>query len=238
MKVSEVMTRDLVAVDGQVSITYGMKIMLEHGIRRLIVGDIDGIVTIRDLVYGWLQGAKLVEEVMTSDLLMVSKDIDLRQASKIMTGKGVGSLLVTEGERVIGIVTERDLIRNIKVDESVKVGDVMKVDPVVASLETSILEIAKAMRENWERHAIVVENNLPAGVISIRDVANAILTERYNHKSQEIMKSPVFRVTPDSTLETARTIMAKENLGLIPVVDARALLGSVEERDILTIISI
>ncbi|MCH1770140.1 MULTISPECIES: cyclic nucleotide-binding/CBS domain-containing protein [Metallosphaera] len=238
MKISDVMTGKLVRVDPRSSLKEALTLMLERNIRRLIVGNAQGIVTIRDLVYGWDNGNKVVEEVMNRDLLMISPEADAKQASKIMTKKGVGSLLVARDEEVVGIVTERDLLRVLTVSEGVNVGDVMKVDPLISAPETTVLEIIKAMKDNWERHAIVVEDNLPSGIVSIRDVGRAILEGKVNSPVSGIMKRPVFRTTPDSSLEIARKIMVQENVGFLPVVDSRALLGSVEEREILAVISI
>lgn len=238
MKVREVMTRDLVRVEPGTPLRDAIALMLERRIRRLVVGKSQGIVTIRDLVYGWIEGARAVEDVMSGDLLMISPEADTKQACKIVTGKGVGSLLVIENEDVVGIVTERDLLRSQTVNEEVKVGDVMKVDPLISAPETKVLEVIKAMKENWERHAVVVEESLPAGVVSIRDVSRAILEGRTGSPVSDIMKRPVFRTTPDSSLEIARKIMVQENVGFLPVVDSRTLLGSVEEREILAVIAI
>lgn len=181
---------------------------------------------------------KRVKDVMTTDLLMVSPDLEVRQATKIMTGKGVGSLLVYENDKVVGIVTERDLLRSCRIEGEARVGDVMKVDPVISSPNASVMEIANVMKENWERHAIVVEESLPAGVISIRDVAESIVQGKAKSRASEIMRRPVYKVTPDSLLETARTLMSTENIGYLPVVDSRTVLGSVEEREILAVVSI
>ncbi|QKQ99159.1 CBS domain-containing protein [Metallosphaera tengchongensis] len=237
MKVKEVMVKDLVRVEANSTLRNALKIMLERGIRRLVVEE-QGLVTIRDLVYGWYDKKSYVRDVMAVDLLAVSEDLDLKQATKIMTSKGVGSLLVVSGDKTVGIVTERDLIRNCKVEEDIRVGDVMKIDPLLVSPEVEVKEVGLAMKENWERHAVVVENSLASGVISIRDVGRAILNDKMDLKASSVMSSPVFKVTPDSSLETARSLMSSRNIGFLPVVDPRTLLGSLDEREILAVFSI
>lgn len=52
------------------------------------------------------------------------------------------------------------------------------------------------------------------------------------------MSINVYKVTPDSSLETARLLMAQKNIGFLPVVDAISLLGSISEREILAVLSI
>lgn len=82
MKISDVMTRNLVRVDPRSSVKEALTLMLERNIRRLIVGDAQGIVTMRDLVYGWDNGNKQVEEVMNRDLLMISLRLTRNRPAK------------------------------------------------------------------------------------------------------------------------------------------------------------
>ncbi|WP_054836525.1 CBS domain-containing protein [Metallosphaera hakonensis] len=58
MKIRDVMTKELIKSNPDSELEDAMKIMITKGIRRLVVGDLLGIVTVRDLVYGWLEGKK------------------------------------------------------------------------------------------------------------------------------------------------------------------------------------
>ena len=239
MLVKDVMSTNVIKVSKDTTIEKALEIMLENNIRRLIIGN-DGIVTIRDLIYSWKDLTTPVEKVMSTDLIFISPTSPLKEACRVMTSEGVGSLLVGDGSTVIGIVTERDLIRHCKADPNVKVGDIMNVDPIVASPDSELAEIVEFMKSYWKRHAVIVDGKRPIGVISAKDIGRALLAKKTlsGVKASDYMTISVYKVTPDSNAETARLLMAERNIGFLPVVDPVSLLGSLSERELLAVMSI
>ncbi len=239
MKVKDVMTTNVISVLPQTKSRDALQQMVFNNVRRLVVGN-DSIVTIRDLVYNWDKLDQEVEKLSSRDLVFISPDADLKEACRVVTAKGIGSLLVGDGVKIQGIITERDLIRYCKVQVNGNVGDIMNVDPIIASPDATLDEIVSVMKEKYKRHATVVEESLPVGVISVRDVARPLASGRdiRKIKAREIMTMEVYKVTPDSSIETARYLMAEKNIGYLPVVDAKSLLGDVSEREILAVLSI
>ncbi|BFI76586.1 CBS domain-containing protein [Sulfurisphaera ohwakuensis] len=239
MLVKDIMTKDVIYVTKGTSIFKALEIMINNNIRRLLV-EKDGIITIRDIVYNWRKIDGTVEEIMNKDIVFITPTSDIKEACRIMTSEGIGSLVVGDGVRIVGIVTERDLIRHCKVKGDVKVGDVMNVDPLVATKETKLSDIVDFMKSYWQRHAVIVDEKRPIGVISAKDIGRALLAKRdlTSVKAEGYMTLNVYKVTPDSSLETARLLMAEKNIGFLPVVDALSLLGSVGEREILAVLSI
>ena len=239
MLVKDVISTNVIKVKSGTKVREALQIMLENNIRRLLVEE-KGIITIRDLVYNWKDLEKPVDDLMNKDLIFISPLSDLKEACRIVTSEGVGSLLVGNGATIVGIITERDLIRYCKVQDNVKVADVMNVDPIVAIPDSELAEIVDLMKSYWKRHAVIVDGKKPIGVISAKDIGRALLARGTlkNIKARDFMTINVYKVTPDSLLETARLLMAEKNIGFLPVVDPLTLLGSVSERELLAVMSI
>ena len=112
-------------------------------------------------------------ELMTREVLSVAPEDTLGQAAEAMVERGVGSAVVSDYGRLIGILTERDLLRAVagRVHSSeARVREWMTVDPVTASVSTGLEEAARTMLEQGFRHLPVVEDDRPVGIVSIRDV--------------------------------------------------------------------
>jgi len=121
-----------------------------------------------DSVFDLIQG-KAVRLVCTAP------DATVRQATRLMNEHGIGSLLVTSRGRLVGIFTERDVLRRIVADgrspDLTPVGDVMTADVVCCSPETSIDEVADVMRRRRVRHVPIVDSHQAlVGLVSIGDI--------------------------------------------------------------------
>lgn len=103
----------------------------------------------------------------------------LTQAAGMMTESGIGLLLVEDGQqRVIGVISERDLTRAVASGVDLtddRVRDWMTDDVLTIDAETSVRNAAYAMLEADVRHVVVVEDDQPAAVVSIRDVLAAAM---------------------------------------------------------------
>ncbi|MGH2968480.1 MAG: CBS domain-containing protein [Solirubrobacteraceae bacterium] len=115
-----------------------------------------------------------VRDGMSSVILTVGPAHTLRQASRLMARRNVGAAVVLdpEGEGP-GIVTERDILHSIALDQDVDgelVADHLTSELVFASPEWSLEAAAVAMIKGGFRHLVVIEGGEPAGVLSVRDV--------------------------------------------------------------------
>lgn len=128
LNVSDVYTRDPIAVTPETPAAEARKLMDERDIRRLPVVREDklvGIVTLLDLMQSvplsetTSSGQELdyvleqvtVEQIMTRDVHAVGEDTRLATVASLMLEHKIGGVPVVEGERVIGIVTESDIFR-------------------------------------------------------------------------------------------------------------------------------
>jgi acetoin utilization protein AcuB len=139
MKVRELMSKNVVTIGPAHACLDAVRRMHEAGVRHLPVveakGELVGIVTDRDLRHhlfdarvlkeigviavDTLLSAVRVADVMSSPAVSVHADDDLVEAARLMLEDKVGSLPVVEGGRVVGIITETDLLREIcRADQS------------------------------------------------------------------------------------------------------------------------
>ncbi|MCP5537570.1 MAG: CBS domain-containing protein [Akkermansiaceae bacterium] len=106
----------------------------------------------------------------------------IKEASKLMKAERVGALLVMNGERVIGVLTERDIVyRVIAVDrdiETTQVHEVMSKDVVVVKASLTVRDAMRVISEKRFRHLPVVSNGKLVGVVSSGDLNSRIVAER------------------------------------------------------------
>ncbi|MCS7122002.1 MAG: CBS domain-containing protein [Archaeoglobaceae archaeon] len=117
MKIGDAMVKNVVFVDYSTKILEVCKIMGEKRIGSVIVlrsGKPYGIFTERDLLSKVFLEGKLEEEVgkyASSPLVVVSPDYDVREAVKIMRDLKIRRLVVSEGDKIVGILTASDIVK-------------------------------------------------------------------------------------------------------------------------------
>ena len=119
---------------------------------------------------------RLVEilEEKGGGVLEIDADASVLDAVQLMVEKNVGSLLVTVGGEITGIVTERDYLRRVtlegRTDAETRVGEIMSSPLVVVTPDTSIDECMAVMTDRRIRHLPVVEDGRVVGLVSIGDL--------------------------------------------------------------------
>jgi len=108
------------------------------------------------------------------DVLRIEADASVLEAVKQMVEANVGSLLVTDGGEVRGIVTERDYLRRVtlegRTDRETAVREIISSPLIVATPETTIDECKALMTNRRIRHIPVVEDGDVVGLVSIGDL--------------------------------------------------------------------
>jgi CBS domain-containing protein len=116
---------------------------------------------------------------MSRDLLSVGPELGLSEVAQRMVDKDVGAVLVMESERLVGILTERDVLRAVAqgIDESSTVADWMTRDPETLESDESTQHAAVLMIHGGFRHLPVTENDEVVGMLSIRDLMRVVLED-------------------------------------------------------------
>ncbi len=117
-----------------------------------------------------------LRDLIKREVLTVAPEDTIGEAAERMNGEGIGWAVVSDYGTMIGILTERDILRAVagRVHSSeARVRQWMTPDPVTAPPETSAEDALKIMLEKKFRHLPVVEDGRPIGVVSIRHVSAA-----------------------------------------------------------------
>jgi len=117
-----------------------------------------------------------ISDVMTEAAVTDRPDDTLQQAAGKMREQQTGSLLVLDGQDLVGIVTERDVLKAVATATPLDtpVSEVMSKDLITVEPGTSLREAARIMTERWIRHLPVLQGGRLVGIVSQRDLAGVL----------------------------------------------------------------
>jgi len=112
----------------------------------------------------------------------IHPDATVFDAVAKMAEKDIGSLVVMDGDELVGIITERHYARNVvlkgKTSPGTLVRDIMEKHVVIARPEQSVDQCMALMSEKRVRHLPVFEGNKPIGIVSIGDLVKSIIGDQ------------------------------------------------------------
>ena len=115
-----------------------------------------------------------VKDVMKTNVVVVNADAPVVEAAKLMAKHSIGSIVVIENNEVVGIITERDIVRKIVAQEKnsyIKIKEVMSHPIIVTSPEISIESAANIMKKNNIRRLPVIDKKgYIVGIITENDI--------------------------------------------------------------------
>ena len=122
------------------------------------------------------------------DLWSIAPDATVYDAIALMAERGIGALVVMDGEQLVGIVSERDYARKVILQDrssrDTPVSTIMSTDIVSVRPEQSIEGCMALMTEKRIRHLPVVHDGRVVGILSIGDLVKFILADRENQIEQ------------------------------------------------------
>lgn len=124
--------------------------------------------------------AEVLKSKPISNVYSVAPESSVFAAVKLMAEKGIGSLVVLEGERLAGIVSERDYVRKVAVQErspaNMKVSDIMTSKVITVTSTEDSRHCMELMTSNRLRHLPVVDDGQLVGLLSIGDLVKDIIS--------------------------------------------------------------
>jgi len=117
-----------------------------------------------------------------SQVWSIGPNATVYDAIRMMADKNVGALLVMEGERLVGIISERDYTRKVllkgRASKDTPVCEIQTTDPLCVTPDHSVEECLRLMTEHRCRHLPVVQDQKVVGLVSIGDLVNWIITQQ------------------------------------------------------------
>jgi CBS domain-containing protein len=115
-----------------------------------------------------------VKDIMSRPIISEDEETLVTKIAEDMEELGIGSVVITKGGEPTGIITERDialkaLLKNRRASE-VKAKEIMTAPLVTVDPETSVEELCKLAARKRIKRLPVVENGVPIGIVSIRDL--------------------------------------------------------------------
>lgn len=137
-----------------------------------------------------------VRDVMTEATVTESPQDSLRSAAERMWRQQTGSLLIAEDRNLVGIITERDLLRAVALGadaDKTTVDDAMTTEVHTVTPDIPLQDAAREMATRWIRHLPVVQDGRLLGVVSMRDVtgvfaAMATGNVRVEHEFDQLVR--------------------------------------------------
>jgi CBS domain-containing protein len=261
MNVRALMTPDPATIDADEDLDRAMALMDERAVRHLPVlsrGRFVGLLSDRDLLEatGWLprrvrearegtfaeRRSHRVRDVMHVPAMHASPDDDLLVLSVEAAVQGLGCIPVVDGDRLVGVVTERDMLEAYLARVRREPGgwseppvSQLMSSPVRAIEHSAMLDDARDMCRRWTvRHLPVVDGPRLVGILSDRDLRRASGSgRRGDYPIGELMTVPPVCVPFDAPISRAAELLLSHRCSALPVVDDGDLHGIVTVEDLL-----
>jgi CBS domain-containing protein len=126
---------------------------------------------------------------MSKDIASLRSDDSVERAAQLMKQYNCGSIPVCTDDKIIGIITDRDIaVRSVASGEDVtgqKVGDIMTESVVFGSPDMEVSDAARLMSDRQIRRLPIVENNSLIGIVALGDIS---LEPHYQDSAEEALK--------------------------------------------------
>lgn len=129
-----------------------------------------------------METVRQVLERKGSKVHSVAPDVSILAALGVMAEHDIGAVLVMEGDRLLGIFSERDYARKVVlkglVSRDVQVSQLMTPNPRTVNPSSTVEEVMNMMTENRFRHLPVVENGRLVGIVTIGDMVKSMVVQQ------------------------------------------------------------
>jgi len=245
LEVGDIMTEDIATVYPGASVVSAAKIMSDKNISCIIVsdnGDLSGIITETDLLKkGVAEGYDFrkmtVEHIMSTPVRSLPRNLSVLDASRIMEAENIRRLVIVEGERLVGILTQTDIVRALTSYSMWKnVEELMTSDVATISTSATVKEAADVMASRDISCLVAMANNVVAGIFTERDLLKRVIALKRNPSDtilKNVISSPVVGVPSNYSIPSASKMMEKMKIRRLLVMDDLNLMGVVTQTDIL-----
>ncbi|AWK51935.1 CBS domain-containing protein [Clostridium beijerinckii] len=132
----------------------------------------------------------IVKDIMSKDIVSLNSEDSIERAAQLMNQFDIGSIPVCNQEKLVGIVTDRDItLKSVAAGVNTnqqKIRDIMTSNPVTGSPDMDIHDAAKIMSEQQIRRLPIIQNNNLVGIVSLGDIS---LEPNLQDNAEEALKN-------------------------------------------------
>ncbi len=244
LPISDVMVKDVATMSVNETVFSAAQNMFEKRVSCIIVLDGDkvaGILTETDFLKRIAAKKREFANVeiaglMTSPVISISSDTSVLQAGAIAEENHVKKLPVIDNGKLVGIITQTDLVRVLTYYGMWRdIEEIMTPDVVTIQAGATVVEAAEAMTNNNISCIVVLNDKEVTGVLTERDVLKRVVAAQKDPdttKINEVMSSPVKTVPPDYSVFSASRLIENVNIRRLVVIEGNILRGIVTQTDI------
>lgn len=131
------------------------------------------------------------KDIMTSSLIVVDKNTDIFEIAKIMKEKDIGFIPVSDNKKIIGVITDRDIVVKALANNDTKIENYISKDIITCNIDDYIDDILLKMKENKIKRLLAVDDKKVVGIISISDILNT----NYNNTDKIISIQSIWAIS-------------------------------------------
>lgn len=178
-----------------------------------------------------------VEEIMTETIISVGPHGTIGLAIQEMARYKISCIIVTDGRRAVGMLTERDVLRGV----ATRYGDFVYAtiaeemsQPVISvTPSTTALAASKLMTSKNIKRLLVVKEQQPVGVVTQTDITSALISMSPFRDIASLMTREVVKIDEAATMAEAAQLMAARNISCVVVLQGGKAAGILTEKDVL-----
>ena len=259
MKVKDVMTKDIITVDKDENLKHVLHLMKKHEITKIPVLEekkLVGLITDNIIAYklgsihkkGVPPSRLHASSVTDKNIECVNPETDVKTILEKVGEPGPTMLCVTENTKLLGVITKADLLPLVKSKKPVK--EIANKKIITVSSDDRVIHARRIMIDQNIARLPVIKDGRLIGIISDNEIAFALADlkssfplGRQKHHLEEllvedVMKKTVIWVQPNVSASEAASIMLKNNIGMLPLIENEKIIGVISRTDLLKIISL
>ena len=249
LNVGEVMSKEVATISPEEIVVSAAKLMAEKKISCLVVmnnGNVEGIITETDVLRRIGENSKdfyltKLSHIMSRPVECAPFDLSILEASKVMGLRHIKRLPIMENEKLVGIVTQTDMVRALTSYGLWRdVSEIMSRDVAGVQRNTSVAEAAEIMTSRKISCIVVMDGDEVAGVLTEKDLLGRVVALQKNPactRIEEVMSSPAMSIPYNFSVFSASRTMEEMNIRRLIVMKNNNLYGVVTQTDIFMAIS-
>ncbi|MDT7971036.1 MAG: CBS domain-containing protein [Vulcanisaeta sp.] len=247
----EIMTSRVLTLEDNAKVIDAIRLMVNHDFRHVPItrsNSIIGMVTALSTIKGIDKEGQQVLSGSVGGIMVgtgyvkASPNDYVGEVVRRMIDSNADAALVFDGDKVVGIITERDIVRKLpsQLFKQRRVFDIMSKNPKTLGPESTISDAIKSMATHEIRHLVITRGNRVMGILSIRDILRYVMKQLeagrnidQSYPITSLMSHNPVTIDPSASVTDAIDLMRRNNVSSLPVVEKGVLMGIITEKDLI-----